>query len=185
MRFTKSLFLSVMSLVVTTNANAEHFLPEQISEECRDYINQDEWTSGQNARCLAYRILISELNIGDVIRTKVDQTYSGAFTLFNGFSVEYDPEKKSFMSKIRPNDEVLLTKIYPRHSVCNLRAEIEHGLAIWNMRVQSRGIETNFEFTYTATKKFCGGSSMNYSGDIFYDSPETTTRRQLIELIYE
>lgn len=185
MYFTKLLCLLVVSLFVATNATAENFHPEQISEECRDYINQDEWTSGQRARCLAYRILISELNIGDVIRTKVDQTYSGAFTLFNGFSTEYDPEKKSFMSKIRENDEVLLTKIYPRHSVCNLRAEIEHGLAIWNMRIQSRGIETNFAFTYTATKKFCGGSGMNYAGTISYDSAETTTRRKLIELIYE
>lgn len=171
------------SLTQTSIANDDHLL--KLSEECRDYINQDSWVSGQAERCLAYRVHLTELNIGDAIQSKVDEHYDGYFTLFNGFVSHYEPKEKPFMSKVRHKDEVILTKIFPRHSICNLRAEIENGLSIWNMKIPNRDIETNFEFTFTDTKKFCGGSSLNYNGKIEYDSPETRTRTKLLQIIYD
>lgn len=159
----------------------------QIADDCRDYLISDEWSLGRNERCLAYRILITELNIGDQIHTKVDKVYEESFTLFNGFRTDYRSFKKSFMSNIRPNDKVILTKILPRHSACNLRSEIQHGLLIWNMKIPEKNIQSNFKFTYTGTKKFCGDSSLNYNGGLapHYGSPETNTAARLLNMKYD
>ena len=115
------------------------YLLNQIFEACR--INNIK------AGCYTYRVLLTELKIGDQIQTKIDNVFHeprwndtsrGEFKLFNGFHSAYDLKEKSFMSKLRPNDDVILTKIFPRHSACNLNAEIGHGLVIWNMKVPNR-----------------------------------------------
>ena len=146
------------------------------------------------AGCQSYRQLLTELKIGDQIQTKIDNVFHeprwndtsrGEFKLFNGFHSAYDLKEKSFMSKLRPNDDVILTKIFPRHSVCNLKAEIQHGLVIWNMKVPSRNVQSNFQFTYTGTRKFCGGSSSNYNGPTEYDTPESQTRWMLLKMQYD
>lgn len=202
MKFNKLIIILFSFVFMTSTVQAENALfpnnPEgdhlyqQISEECRNSM-----TSTFNyvkAGCQSYRTLLTELKIGDQIQTKIDNVFHeprwndtsrGEFKLFNGFHSAYDLKEKSFMSKLRPNDDVILTKIFPRHSVCNLKAEIQHGLVIWNMKVPSRNVQSNFEFTYTGTKKFCGGSSSNYNGTIERDSPESQTRWMLLKMQYD
>jgi len=175
--------LGFLGICNTTIASENEHL-DQIAEECRGYFSDDH---PNEALCLAYRILITELNVGDQIHTKIDKVFEGGFTLFNGFRTDdYRSFKKSFMSDIRPNDKVILTKIFPRHSDCNLRSEIEHGLLIWNMKVPERNIQSNFEFTYTGTRKMCGDSTLNYNNDeTAGKTEETKTAIALLNLKYE
>ena len=169
-------------LIFSQIAQADGELHTEVQEECRGYFSGNH---PNDALCLAYRILIAELKVGDQIHTKVDEVFEESFTLFNGFRTDYRSFKKSFMSDIRPNDKVILTKILPRHSVCNLRSEIQHGLLIWNMKVPERNIQSNFEFTYTGTRKMCGDSSLNYNDKTAGDAEETKTAIALLNLKYE
>ena len=77
-------------------------LLNQIFEACR--INNIK------AGCYTYRVLLTELKIGDQIQTKIDNVFHeprwndtsrGEFKLFNGFHSAYDLKEKSFMSKLR------------------------------------------------------------------------------------
>ena len=173
--------LGFLGICNTTIASENEHL-DQIAEECRGIYSGDH---PNDALCLAYRILITELNVGDQIHTRVDEVFEQRFTLFNGFTTEYRQFKKSFMSDIRPNDKVILTKILPRHSACNLRSEIQHGLLIWNMKVPERNIQSNFEFTYTGTRKMCGDSSLNYNDETAGGAEETKTAIALLNLKYD
>jgi len=183
----KSVYLAITllaPLIFSQTAQADHELHTEVQEECRGYSSYDHPNEDM---CLAYRILITELNVGDQIHTKIDKVFEEGFTLFNGFRTDdYRSFKKSFMSDIRPNDKVILTKIFPRHSDCNLRSEIQHGLLIWNMKVPERNIQSNFQFTYTGTRKMCGDSTLNYNNDeTAGKTEETETRRALLNLKYE
>ena len=169
-------------LIFSQTAQADGKLHTEVQEECRGLLSEDPQNE---ALCLAYRILVTELKVGDQIHTKVDKVLEQGFTLFNGFTTEYRQFKKSFMSDIRPNDKVILTKILPRHSDCNLRSEIQHGLLIWNMKVPERNIQSNFQFTYTGTRKMCGDSSLNYNDETAGNAEETKTAIALLNLKYE
>lgn len=173
--------LGFLGICNTTFASKNQHLVE-IAEECRGIYFDEPYN---DALCSVYRILVTELKVGDQIHTKVDKVFEQSFTLFNGFGADYRSFKKSFMSDIRPNDKVILTKIFPRHSDCNLRSEIQHGLLIWNMKVPERNIQSNFKFTYTGTRKMCGDSSLNYNDEAAGKAEETKTRIALLNLKYD